>query len=135
MTTKRSNVNAIERCICLKYPPNKAKARAVASSTTCENNDWAPPIFQLLATAGRLPLTICLHLETSRQVLHLEAWRLRAWKEATAFSARVISCFAGPLELANCHTPTPGTRWTVVGKRRRQPGIGHLTTHAFRHTS
>lgn len=58
---------------------------------------------------------------------------LRVWKQTTQFSAEEDWIFASPLKLG--HLPYSYTGfWRELERATKEAGIGHLGTHAFRHT-
>ena len=59
--------------------------------------------------------------------------RLRAWKQATFFSESSDWIFASPLKLGRLPYSYTGIR-RLMARAAETAQIGHLTTHAFRHT-
>jgi len=58
---------------------------------------------------------------------------LKAWKQATQFSAEEDWIFASPLKLGRLPYSYTGF-WRELERAAGEAGIGHLGTHAFRHT-
>jgi len=59
--------------------------------------------------------------------------RLRAWKQATDFSDASDWIFASPVKLGRLPYSYTGVR-RLMARSAEAAEIGHLTTHAFRHT-
>lgn len=59
--------------------------------------------------------------------------RLRGWKQATSFSEAGDWIFASPLKLGRLPYSYTGIR-RLMARAAEAAQIGHLTTHAFRHT-
>jgi integrase len=58
---------------------------------------------------------------------------LRVWKQTTQFSAEEGWIFASPLNLGRLPYSYTGF-WRELERATKEAGIGHLGTHAFRHT-
>jgi integrase len=58
---------------------------------------------------------------------------LRVWKQTTQFSAEEDWIFASPLKLGRLPYSYTGF-WRELERATKEAGIGHLGTHAFRHT-
>jgi len=58
---------------------------------------------------------------------------LRVWKQTTQFSAEGDWIFASPLKLGRLPYSYTGF-WRELARAAKEAGIGHLGTHAFRHT-
>jgi integrase len=59
--------------------------------------------------------------------------RLRVWKQATQFPADGDWIFASPLKIGRLPYSYTGV-WRELQRAANAAGIGHLGTHAFRHT-
>ena len=59
--------------------------------------------------------------------------RLKAWKQASPFSDAGDWVFASPLKIGRLPYSYTGTR-RVLGDASEAAGLGHITTHAFRHS-
>ncbi len=74
--------------------------------------------------------------ENSRKLMNLDQelrTTLRAWKQSTQFSAEEDWLFASPLKLGRLPYSYTGF-WRELQRAGEAAGIGHLGTHAFRHT-
>jgi len=58
---------------------------------------------------------------------------LKRWKQTTQFSADEDWIFASPVKLGNLPYSYTGF-WRELERASKEAGIGHLGTHAFRHT-
>ena len=58
---------------------------------------------------------------------------LRMWKQTTPFSAEEDWIFASPVKLGRLPYSYTGF-WRELERAAREAGVGHLGTHAFRHT-
>jgi Phage integrase family len=58
---------------------------------------------------------------------------LRLWKQTTQFSAEEDWIFASPVKLGRLPYSYTGF-WRELERASKEAGIGHLGTHAFRHT-
>jgi integrase len=59
--------------------------------------------------------------------------RLKAWKQSSHFSGSSDWIFASPIKLGRLPYSYTGTQ-RIIADAAEAAGIGHLTTHAFRHT-
>jgi integrase len=59
--------------------------------------------------------------------------RLKAWKQASHFREAGDWVFASPVNLGRLPYSYTGTR-RILGYASEAAGLGHITTHAFRHT-
>ena len=59
--------------------------------------------------------------------------RLKAWKQASQFSEANDWIFASPFQLGRLPYSYTGTRQELV-RAARAAGIGHVSTHSFRHS-
>ena len=74
--------------------------------------------------------------ESSRKCLAIDEELLRVlstWKQTTIFSAEEDWIFASPIKLGRLPYSYTGF-WRELERAAKQAGIGHLGTHAFRHT-
>jgi integrase len=58
--------------------------------------------------------------------------RLKAWKQASQFTEAGDWVFASPVKIGRLPYSYTGTR-RILGHASEAAGLGHLTTHAFRH--
>ncbi len=68
-------------------------------------------------------------LSVARELLE----RLKLWKQATQFPAEEDWVFASPVKLGRLPYSYTGV-WRELQRAAEAAGIGHLGTHAFRHT-
>ena len=68
-------------------------------------------------------------LSVARELLE----RLKLWKQATQFPAEEDWVFASPVKLGRLPYSYTGV-WRELQRAAEATGIGHLGTHAFRHT-
>lgn len=68
-------------------------------------------------------------LAVDKELLEL----LRVWKQTTQFSAEEDWIFASPVKLGRLPYSYTGF-WRELERASKEAGIGHLGTHAFRHT-
>jgi integrase len=59
--------------------------------------------------------------------------RLRVWKQASRFPAPSDWVFASPIQLGKLPWSYTGTR-TEIARAAKAAGLGHISTHSFRHT-
>jgi integrase len=59
--------------------------------------------------------------------------RLKDWKQASQFTDAGDWVFASPVKIGRLPYSYTGTR-RILGHASEAAGLGHLTTHAFRHT-
>ena len=59
--------------------------------------------------------------------------RLRAWRQVSQFSGADDWAFASPVKIGRLPYSYTGTR-RVLGRASKAAGLGHITTHSFRHT-
>lgn len=59
--------------------------------------------------------------------------RLKAWKQATRFGEASDWVFASPMQLGKLPWSYTGTRMEIA-RAAKAAGIGHVSTHCFRHT-
>lgn len=71
----------------------------------------------------------CKSLAIDKELLEV----LRVWKQITQFSAEEDWIFASPVKLGRLPYSYTGF-WRELERAAKEAGIGHLGTHAFRHT-
>jgi len=59
--------------------------------------------------------------------------RLKSWKQVSQFSGADDWVFASPVNIGRLPYSYTGTR-RILGRASKSAGIGHISTHAFRHT-
>ena len=59
--------------------------------------------------------------------------RLKAWKQSSQFNEAGDWVFASPVNTGRQPYSYTGTR-RILGNASEDAGLGHVTTHAFRHT-
>ena len=72
----------------------------------------------------------------SQRLMHINSEMLdalKAWKQQTEFSASEDWIFASPVQIGRLPLSYPGV-WRTLGKASVKAGIGHISSHMFRHT-
>jgi integrase len=72
----------------------------------------------------------------SQRSMHIDGEMLevlKRWKQQTQFSAPEDWIFASPVQIGRLPLSYPGV-WRALGRGSARAGVGHLSSHTFRHT-